>query len=253
MSSSTAKLQLTLFDEGDLGWAAGESGNFQAIEDKLTLSGVNDPNIATDGDFDGQLYTQYNPGAPSFNIWVCLDSSGSPGVWLDISSEVLNNVPTGKLVPTGTVIDYAGNGAPSGYLLCDGSAVNRTTYASLFNVIGTTFGNGDGSTTFNVPDIRGRVSVGSGQGSGLTSRSLSAKGGLETVQLSISQMPAHTHQQIGRHDSGTGGGNQLQSGNLSGGPNYTAPSSTPNTGSTGGTAAHENMQPFIVLKRFIKT
>ena len=65
------------------------------------------------------------------------------------------------LVPTGTVLAFAGSSAPSGFLLCDGRAVSRTTYTSLFSVIGTTYGSGDGSTTFNLPDMRGRVAVGS--------------------------------------------------------------------------------------------
>jgi microcystin-dependent protein len=70
--------------------------------------------------------------------------------------------------PTGAVTDYAGATPPTGWLLCDGSAVSRATYAALFTLIGTTYGAGDGSTTFNVPDLRGRVSVGKGSGSGVS-------------------------------------------------------------------------------------
>ena len=66
--------------------------------------------------------------------------------------------------PSGMVSPYAGNSAPSGWLLCDGSAVSRTTYATLFSVVSTTFGSGDGSTTFNVPDLRSRSVVGVGTG-----------------------------------------------------------------------------------------
>lgn len=62
--------------------------------------------------------------------------------------------------PTGVIFPYGGSSTPSGWLLCDGSAVSRTTYATLFGVIGTTFGTGDGSTTFNVPDMRGRLAAG---------------------------------------------------------------------------------------------
>lgn len=58
-----------------------------------------------------------------------------------------------KLVPTGVVMPFAGDSAPEGFLLCDGQAVNRTTYANLFSVIGTKYGEGDGSTTFNVPNL----------------------------------------------------------------------------------------------------
>ena len=65
-------------------------------------------------------------------------------------------------VPTAAVIAYAGSSAPTGWLLCDGSAISRTTYAALFAKIGTTYGTGDGSTTFNLPDLRGRKVVGKG-------------------------------------------------------------------------------------------
>lgn len=61
-----------------------------------------------------------------------------------------------QLVPTGSILTYAGSSAPAGWLVCDGQAVSRTTYANLFSALGTTFGTGDGSTTFNLPDLRGR-------------------------------------------------------------------------------------------------
>lgn len=64
------------------------------------------------------------------------------------------------LLPVGALIPFAGSSAPDGFLLCDGDAVSRTTYAELFAEIGTTFGEGDGSTTFNLPDFRGRMAIG---------------------------------------------------------------------------------------------
>lgn len=69
-----------------------------------------------------------------------------------------------RLLPTGTVLPYAATAAPSFFLLCDGSAVSRATYAALFAVIGTSYGTGNGSTTFNLPDARGRVIMGAGTG-----------------------------------------------------------------------------------------
>lgn len=59
----------------------------------------------------------------------------------------------GSGVPTGSIVPFAGSTAPEGYLLCDGSAISRTTYSALFSVIGTTYGEGDGNTTFNIPDL----------------------------------------------------------------------------------------------------
>lgn len=69
-----------------------------------------------------------------------------------------------SLIPTGLMLPYGGSAAPTNWFLCDGTAKNRTTYATLFAIIGTTFGVGDGSTTFNLPDLRGRVPLGNGAG-----------------------------------------------------------------------------------------
>lgn len=88
---------------------------------------------------------------------VCtIDSNGD----LNITGDYKVNGTNLQTVPTGTVSAFAGSAAPTGYALCDGSAVNRTTQAALFAVIGTTYGIGDGSTTFNLPDLRGRVVAG---------------------------------------------------------------------------------------------
>lgn len=80
-----------------------------------------------------------------------------------------------EVVPPGTVTEYAGTSAPSGYLLCDGSAVSRTTYSALFTAIGTTYGVGDGSATFNVPDTRQRFPL--GKASSGTGATLGSSGG----------------------------------------------------------------------------
>ena len=85
-------------------------------------------------------------------------------------------------MPTGMVVPYAGAAAPDGWLLCQGQAVSRTTYAQLFSVIGTTYGSGDGSTTFNLPDMRGRVAVGS-------DTNLGAKAGAKTHALTNAELP----------------------------------------------------------------
>lgn len=101
-------------------------------------------------------------------------------------------------VPTGSVNMWITGSAPSGWLLCDGSAVSRTTYSALWDVLrdgGSTspYGNGDGSTTFNLPDLLGRVPMGAGAGTGLTSRTLGTELGVESVTLSINEMPSHGH------------------------------------------------------------
>lgn len=96
----------------------------------------------------------------------------------------------GSLLITGIVLPFAGTTAPNGWLMADGAAVSRTTYAALFAVVGTTYGSGNGSTTFNLPDLRGRVPVGKNTG---TFATLGATGGAETVALTEAQLPSHTH------------------------------------------------------------
>ena len=79
--------------------------------------------------------------------------------YYDAEGKELLNTPTGMTIPTGMIIPFAGNASrvPVGYLLCDGSAISRTNYAKLFSVIGTIYGEGDGSTTFALPNLIDRV------------------------------------------------------------------------------------------------
>ena len=90
--------------------------------------------------------------------------------------------------PAGIVMPFAGSVAPQGYLLCDGSAVSRTDYADLFTAIGTVYGAGDGSTTFNIPDLSGRVVLGVSQ-----SHALGTTGGEASHTLTEQELPAHSH------------------------------------------------------------
>jgi len=130
------------------------------------------------------------------------------GSTIEIVGDTLQAVPGASIVPTGVIMDWAGGSmnVPTGWLLCDGSAVSRTTYAALFAVIGTTYGSGDGSTTFNLPDSRDRVSVGAGStyalgqtmGSATNSHTHSAgsyKGPSHThaVNSHTHSIPSHTH------------------------------------------------------------
>lgn len=119
-------------------------------------------------------------------------------------------------VPVGTIIDFAGPNNPAGYLECDGSPVSRAKYSELFAVLGTAWGSGDGSSTFNVPDLRGRVAIGSGTGTagGATAHSLADKGGDQrmrshghghslTLPNHVHSM-AHTHKMNHRHQVNAG-------------------------------------------------
>ena len=152
---------------------------------------------------------------------------------------------------------FGGSTAPTGYLMCDGSAVSRTTYADLFKAIGTTYGTGDGSTTFNVPNLKGKVPV--GRDSGDTSfDTLGETGGAKTVTLTSAQsgLPSHTHDveyaENGKYPVLNGGGSHYNltwgtSGNSS--PELRAKSNTAQNASQ----AHNNLQPYIVLNYIIKT
>lgn len=166
------------------------------------------------------------------------------------------SVPQGT-TPTGSVIAFAGSTAPSRWLLCYGQAVSRTTYSGLFSVISTTYGAGDLSTTFNVPDLRGRAAFGkddmggsaanriTAAGCGITGTTLGASGGEQTHTLTTTEMPAHTHTEytigVAAYDV------------ASGYPSYPRfGASGTNTGSAGGGGAHNNVPPAIVLNYIIK-
>jgi microcystin-dependent protein len=148
-------------------------------------------------------------------------------------------------VPTGVISPYAGldSNIPTGYLLCNGQEVSRTTYATLFGVVSTTYGVGDNSTTFNLPDLRGRAPIGAGTGTGLTARALGSTVGTETHTLTEAQMPGHTHA-FGFGGGTTGGAYITQA----------SPSGTfANSTHAGSGQAHPNMQPSLALNFIIKS
>jgi microcystin-dependent protein len=163
-----------------------------------------------------------------------------------------------ETTPSGAIISYAGASAPSGWLLCGGQAVSRSTYSSLFSVVGTTYGAGDGSSTFNLPDLRDRFVLGnSTQGSSDAGRvsnyttTLGATGGEDAHTLTTSEIPSHTHTIT--YYAFLDGAN-LSPGRLTDEDDVDLSSSQTTTSSaTGGGSSHNNMPPFLALSFIIKT
>lgn len=122
----------------------------------------------------------HNAIADALNDIISELGTGPKGSAADVTTRLA------QLVPPGVVSAYAGSSAPTGYLLCQGQAVSRTTYADLFSAIGTGFGVGDGSTTFNVPDLQNRFPA--GKGSAGWSNVLNETGGDKDAIV-----PNHTH------------------------------------------------------------
>lgn len=197
---------------------------------------------------DGALPLTYNATTNKIvgGVSVTLAAGGLVQVFKDLSGVIQTTPIIADGVPTGTILNFGGTVAPSGYLGCDGAAVSRSTYSALFAAISTTWGIGDGTTTFTLPNFQRRTSVGSGgTGTATLANSVGSTGGSETHTLTTAELAAHTHP-------------------LTGGPNAVTPASivtisanaTPsssNTGSAGGGGAHNNMQPSAVVLSIIKT
>lgn len=220
------------------------------------------------------------PSSTPVNAWPYPLESDTPDVAADIKALAL---ALDKLSPfqAGDIKVSAAATAPTGWLSCDGSAVSRSTFATLFAATGTTYGAGDGSTTFNIPDFRGRTIIGAGTGSGLTARSRGQTVGEETHQLSLLEIPDHVHDSVssgGNVPAITSAANWLvlpapapgggppsylllpsgvglvnPSGNSVTSIMTNAAGLSNGTGTVGVSNAHNNMQPSGVANVFIKT
>ena len=147
----------------------------------------------------------------------------------------------------GEIRMFAGNFAPAGWMFCEGQLLPISEYETLFNLIGTTYG-GDGQSTFALPDLRGRIPIHQGNGT-----VLAETGGVETVTLTVSQMPAHSHPLLASGDQT----NTLNpGGNLLGAPLTATPffAATPALAlsaqaitSVGGSQPHDNFQPYLCI------
>lgn len=234
--------------------------NVTGVTSVATGTGLTGGPITTTGTVDLD-FTNLTAASPATGDYVAgVDISDGNNEKKFLVSDIL--ALASAAVPSGTVMDYAGSTEPSGWLFCYGQAISRATYAALFAIVGTTYGVGDGSTTFNLPDLRGRVAAGrddmggaaasrvTSGGSGITGTTLGASGGTETHTLTAAQLASHTH--------GPGSGTAIV--NIqAGGGSFAAPAGGTDWGSSAATAsagsgtAHNNTQPTFILNKIIKT
>ena len=152
---------------------------------------------------------------------------------------------------------FAGNFAPTGWATCDGQILPITQNTALFSLLGTTYG-GNGTSTFALPNLQGRVPVHPGQGPGLSAYSLGQSGGVESVTLLASEMPQHAHGLVANSALGEASGPANNVHGLASAGNAIYATSAPNTpmnpaalDPTGGGQPHNNMQPYQVLTYII--
>ena len=203
------------------------------------------------GSGDKTLKTSYIQLADITPDWSVIQNKPSsfPPSSHQHSMQDITGLQAAMALPPGLVQPFAGSSVPIGYLMCDGSAIQRAQYAGLFTAIGTTYGSGDGSTTFNLPDLRGRFPLSSGHGAGLSARSLGNTGGEETSSALI----AHTH------DLDPTDGNSVMAvpsggdrgGAMGNGGAYSMQHQT--IGSSGSGDSFSLMPPFLALNFVIKT
>ena len=249
-----------------------DNGTFNIVTDKLAINA-----------------TAVTTTANELNLLDGDTAVGSSITVADTDGIIVNDGGTTKTVPasdirqysmpTGAVIPFAGKNdqIPAGFLVCDGSAVSRTTYSALFTALGTTYGSGDNATTFNLPDLRGRVVAGQDDmggvsanrvttpESGINGDFLGGTGGSESVELQLDEMPSHNHtfsdtdtlsniaiprplviELAANSVNAEGSAVRVDSGSKT-----VSISGTTNSKGSGNT--HNNMQPTIILNYLIRT
>ena len=254
---------------GSSSYLLGTNDTADVLLNNISPMDANQPNGLADGII--QVQTALGPGT---DLVGALDN---------LSERLAVQMPAdGRVIPPGTIVMTGRSSAPSGWLICNGDAVDRTLYAQLFAAIGEAFGVGDGTTTFNLPDMRGRVAAGVGTGTGggasgtgaptggtaLAAVALAGWFGVNDVTLTSAQIPAHTHPIT---DPGHGHDVTPASaaipgitGSSGGFPSYGSGAdlgfsiANNTTGitvnnNTGGGGSHTNLQPTVGLNFIIRT
>lgn len=248
------------------------SGDTRGMSAATARQTIEVPNFATVAATNGTIL-QYSSASSQYEERPGVGTAApSNHHILQYSSAASTYQPVNGL-PPGIVQMWAGSSEPNGWLFCSGQAVSRTTYAALFNEIGTTFGNGDGSTTFNVPDLRdrsplGENTMGASDANRVTNTStgLGNSGGADQHTLSNAEMPSHNHgggtgnassNSLPRTDT-SGSGSASGFAFDDGGPNaplsnYNLSGHNHSISTSGSDNAHNNMHPFLALNFIIKT
>ena len=167
------------------------------------------------------------------------------GLWKTLNVKVTDTLPVGTIIP------YAGTTIPSNYMKCEGQELSRIEYDILFSAIGTTYGVGDGSTTFNLPNLKGRIITGI-DSNDTDFDTLGETGGEKTHTLTVDEIPSHAHEQLAVSNPNSGGPGIRGTYNEQEGTGMSRYPTNTQTGTTGGGEAHNNLQPYIVLNYIIK-
>lgn len=167
--------------------------------------------------------------------------------------KIVNGQVTGDTLPIGAIVPFGGWDAPTGWLICDGTLLNKTAYPELFNAIGYSFGGEEGGSTFGLPDLRGKVPVGIDEndsdfdGMGVT-------GGEKTHTLTVAEMPSHSHDNtfLAKWGGQTQASHEYYNVDTATGTEYGNRSWLNYNGSTGGGQAHNIMNPYQTVNYIIK-
>lgn len=268
-----------------------ESGSSISPETLVSVISVLEFNLKSNSDGNDMIFNQVlslnsESSVPEGKVWkvesvlkldLNYNNESDTSSVSEENPDDLNGNLQGSGVPVGTILSFAGNSAPEGYLICDGSVISSSTYSDLFSVVTNLYGEGDGSytlqwvdvnddeimdpeeminisSTFNLPDLRGRTIIGVDNSVEIVANadSLGNYGGEESHILTIDELPSHNHnnQYIVIPNSLYLQPNRLQDSSSSNGGHRVGNNVTTET--TGGDQPHNNMQPYLVTNYIIK-